>query len=192
MQLRVRAGVVVRAASLTLLSISMCMLVSTASGAIAAEATETAIKAAYLYKFGFFVEWPSAAFAAADSPINLCVVGKDPFGPMLDEAVKGQKIGERPLEVRRLDAISPTSGCHIAYVPSSADSHLTQVLATLRGSNVLTVTDIENDGGQVGIINFVLKDNRVRFNIDDAAAASVGLSISSRLLNLALDVKSRH
>jgi hypothetical protein len=162
------------------------------SGAAAIEATETAIKAVYLYKFGFFVEWPSAAFPSADSPLALCVVGDDPFGATLDDAVKGQKIGNHPIAVRRLAAISRDSGCHIVYLANSASARTTQTLAALKGSDVLTVTDIAPGGDEAGIINFVTKDNRVRFDIDDAAAAAGGLTISSRLLNLALDVKPRH
>src|ERR1700691_5071528 len=88
--------------------------VATSAGA-ALEATAPAIEAAYLYKFGFFVQWPQAAFAASNSPINLCIVGNDPFGATLDDLVSGQKIGDRPIRVRRMRAISADSGCHIVY-----------------------------------------------------------------------------
>src|SRR5277367_2837487 len=117
------------------------------SAAAALEATAPAIEAAYLYKFGFFVEWPQAAFAAADSPINLCIVGNDPFGSTLDDMVGGQKIGTRPIAVRRMNAITGGSGCHIVYV--STDQ--AQALAALRGSDVLTVTDATTDSSAVGI-----------------------------------------
>jgi YfiR/HmsC-like len=162
-----------------------------ASSALALEASEPAIKAAYLYKFGFFVEWPQAAFAASDSPINLCIVGNDPFGTLLDDTVKGQKIGNRPISVHRMTSVSRDSGCHIAYLPDGAQSPSAQAVGALRGSDILTVTDAGTGGSPVGIINFVIKDNRVRFDIDDAAAASSGLVISSRLLSLALEVKPR-
>ena len=158
--------------------------VATSAGA-ALEATAPAIEAAYLYKFGFFVQWPQTAFAASDSPINLCIVGNDPFGSMLDDMVVGQKIGARPIAVRRMNAISAGSGCHIVYAPGD------ETLAALHGSDVLTVTDATAHDG-AAIINFVIKDNKVRFDIDDDAAASGGLVISSRLLSLALDVKPRH
>jgi hypothetical protein len=162
------------------------------SPAAALEATEPAIKAAFLYKFGFFVEWPQTAFSSSDSPLNLCIVGDDPFGALLDDTVKGQKIGNRPVAVRRMKSISRNSGCHIAYLPQDANSHSAETLDALRGSDVLTVTDAATSGSDVGIINFVIADHRVRFDIDDAAAASGGLVISSRLLNLAVDVKPRH
>jgi hypothetical protein len=159
------------------------------TAAAALEATEPQIKAAYLYKFGYFVDWPKAAFAASDSPINLCIVGNDPFGKTLDDIVNGQKIGTRPIAVRRMSTIGADSGCHIVFVSSGDGAHVAETLAALHGRDVLTVTDAPNDAA--GIINFVVKDNKVRFDIDDAAAASGGLVISSRLLNLALDVKPR-
>jgi len=159
--------------------------------AAALDVTAPGIKAAFLYKFGFYVEWPQAAFAASDSPIEVCIVGNDPFGPLLDDIVKGQKIGNRTIVVRRTSALSRDSGCHIAFLSDDASSHTEETLASLRGSDVLTVTDAKTDGG-AGIINFVIKDDRVRFDIDDAAAASGGLVIGSRLLSIALDVKPRH
>jgi len=167
-----------------------CAIALMTMPANALEATAPAIKAAFLYKFGFFVEWPKAAFTSSDSPINLCIVGNDPFGTLLDDIVKGQKIGHRALALRRMNSIARDSGCHIVYISNGANSHSAQMLAALRGSDVLTVTDTSG-GGDVGIINFVIKDHRVRFDIDDAAAAAGGLVISSRLLNVALDVKPR-
>ncbi len=157
----------------------------------ALEATELAVKAAFLFKFGFFVEWPNSAFASSESPINLCVVGDDPFGQLLDDAVKGQRIGGRTVALRRMSSISRDSGCHIVFFSDAAPSRVSPLLAALKGSDVLTVTDAGADDADVGIINFVVKDNHVRFDIDDAAAASGGLVISSRLLNVALDVKPR-
>jgi len=162
------------------------------SRASAAEATETAVKAAYLFKLGFFVEWPSAAFPAADSPFTMCIVGSDPFDGILDDAVKGQKIGDHPVAVKRLTTISRDSGCRIVYFADGEPAQISNILAALRGSYVLTVTDGKTDSDESGIINFVIKDSRVRFVINDAAAADCGLSISSRLLNLALAVKPRH
>jgi hypothetical protein len=165
------------------------MIVTSAAAAL--EATAPQIKAAYLYKFGFFVQWPQAAFAASDSPINLCIVGNDPFGSMLDDMVNGQKIGARPITVHRMTALSAGSGCHIVYASSDMGSPGTTTFAALHGRDVLTVSDAADEGTGGAIINFVIKDNKVRFDIDDEAAASGGLVISSRLLSLALDVKPR-
>jgi hypothetical protein len=152
---------------------------------------EYAVKATYLYKFGPFVEWPGAAFESPSSAINLCVVGDDPFGEILDQAVSGQRIGERPVAVRRLRTVGRESGCHIMYVAGSDAQSVAEILDTVRGTPVLTITDSAQDARAKGIIHFVIHDNRVRFEIDDYAAAGNGLMISSKVLSLALSVRPR-
>lgn len=154
-----------------------------ATPAQAAEPLEYSVKAAYLAKFPFYVDWPPPAFASPTSPIVLCVVGEDPFGSLLDEAVNGQQSQGRPLVVRRIKTLSRDSGCHVAYVGSDSVR-----VDLLKGSSVLVVTDTQ--GGN-GVINFVLRDNRVRFTVDDDTASQHGLGISSKLLSVALAVKPR-
>ena len=151
-------------------------------GASAAEPLEASVKAAYLAKFAFYVDWPPAAFAGPTAPIVLCIVGDDAFGALVEEATAGQAVQGRAIAVKRLKAISRESGCHIAYVGAEAR------LEAVKGSPVLLVTDAL--GGN-GMINFVLRDNRVRFTVDDDLAAQFGLGISSKLLNVALAVKPR-
>jgi len=160
--------------------------------AMAAENTslEYAVKAAYLYKFGNFVEWPAAAFENASSVVNLCVVGEDPFGDILDKVVQGQTIGDRPIRVRRLKTVTRDSGCHILYVGGADTERIAQTLEAVRGANVLTVTDAADTGRSESVIDFVIKDDHVRFNIDAHAASLNGLTISSKLLGLALSVTS--
>jgi len=176
----------------TLRAVLALFLVAFAGAANAAdESLEYPVKAAFLAKFGGFVEWPAAAFAAPAAPLHLCVVGEDPFGAALDRVAASQKVGERGVEVRRLKAARDYSGCHIAYISPSESARLAQVLEALRGSSVLTVTDVKGAAPAVGIINFVLRDDRVRFDIDDEAAAQNRLAISSKLLGLALNVKPR-
>lgn len=157
-------------------------LLFSAVAAHAAEPLEYAVKAAYLSKFAIYIDWPPASFAAPGSPIVLCVVGEDPFGSLLDEAAAGQAVQGRSLAVKRLKTINRESGCHIAYFASEPK------MESLKGVPVLVVTDGQ-DGP--GIINFVLRDNRVRFTVDDESAAQHGLGISSKLLNVALAVKPR-
>lgn len=150
----------------------------------AAEPLELAVKAAYLTKFGIYVEWPDTA---PGSTINLCVVGEDPFGKALDSAAASQQPGNRPISVQRLKIVTPESDCDIAYF-GNADPTTPQAIESLHGSPVLTVSD---SGGKGAIINFVVKDNRVRFEIDEAAAAQNKLVLSAKLLSLALNVKPR-
>ena len=144
---------------------------------------EYAVKANYLYKFGPFVDWPAEAFPGPAAPFNVCVVGEDPFGAVLDEAVKGQTVQGRPVSVRRLQAVAGETGCQVLYLGRSKTQTTADALKAVRAEPVLTVTD-ERLGGAGGIVHFVLKDGRVRFSLSPAAAQTAGLTLSSKLLAL--------
>jgi len=150
-------------------------------------AMEYAVKANYLYKFAPFVEWPPRAFASASSPLQLCVLGRDPFGATLDRAVSGQRVDGHPVTVRRLQRVDAASGCHILYLGASSSQTAPEALRAVQGSPTLTVAD--NNGGSGAIIRFVVSGNRVRFDIDTAAAAANGVTISSKLLSLAMSMR---
>jgi hypothetical protein len=154
--------------------------------AAAADTLEYPIKATYLYKFVPFVQWPEAAFPSADSPINICISGQDPFGPMLDEAAAGQRVGARPIAIRHIAAVDANSGCQVVYIGGSQNQSIAQGLQALQGQPVLTVTDNTGAPNDHGIVSFVVIDNRVRFEIDERAAAQNHLTISSKLLSLAV------
>jgi hypothetical protein len=161
-----------------------------AVGAAEGEALEYAVKAAYLSKFGHYVEWPNAAFPPAGNTATLCIAGEDPFGTVLDKAVADQSIAGKSIVVRRLKTVGRDSGCHVLYIGRSDKPSARQLVDAVRGSSVLTVSDTRSaDAGAV--INFVVKDNRVRFDIDEEAAVQNELTLSSKLLSLALNVKRR-
>jgi YfiR/HmsC-like len=149
---------------------------------------ELAVKATYLYKFAPFVEWPPAVFASPTSSLILCVIGDDPFGDMLDRAVAGQRAGDRAIVIRRSARVLP--GCHILYAAGSPAQSVRDILAAVRGTPALTVTDQGQEGAR-GIVNLVVQENKVRFEIDDRAAMEDGLAISSKLLSLAVSVRAR-
>lgn len=148
-------------------------------------ALEYAVKANFLYKFGPFVTWPAQAFASEQAPFNVCVLGEDPFGATLDQAVRGQSVSGHPVVVRRIWFVSRSSACHVLYIGRSAQQPRAEVLDLLAGTPVLTVTD-ERLGGARGMVHFVVRDGRVRFGIDARRAQISGLSISSKLLGLAV------
>lgn len=150
---------------------------------------EYKVRASYLYKFGEFVNWPPSAFQSARSPVNLCVAGKDPFGDILDQVVAGQQIAGRPISVHRLAIVEQNPQCHILYISGSEQQSVAEALGAVRGENVLTVT--EGGDGARGIINFITQDSHVRFDIDEAAAEQNGLTISSKLLQLAFSFRHR-
>lgn len=174
-----------------ILAVLAAALAAGAASAAEDNALENSVKAAYLSKFGNFVHWPDSAFASPASALSLCVAGDDPFGEALDKAVSGQHVAGRTLEVRRIKTVERNSGCQIVFIGGSRAQSVAQALETVRGTSVLTVTDAKSDDNAAGIVRLVVKDNHVRFDIDDQAAAQSGLTISSELLKLALTVKPR-
>ena len=169
----------------TLLSSAVLAGTATAQTTQGETPLEVAVKATDLYKFAAFVDWPAAAFSGPADPAVVCVAGDDPFGAMLDQAVRGQRIGARPIMLMRLDKVDRGAPCHILFVAPSRRQTVADALDKVRGQPVLTVTDAA-DASARGMIDFVLKDSRVRFRIDPAAAERGGLAISSKLLSLAV------
>ncbi len=144
--------------------------------------TEYDVKAAFIYNFAKFVEWP-AEKAQGDATMNVCVVGRDPFGPALD-AIAGKSVGDRKIRIRRLASQSP-QGCDIIFISGSERDRLEQVLEPLRGAGVLTIGDTHGFAQRGVMINFYMDGKRVRFEINPRAASRAGLRISSNLLKIA-------
>ncbi|MEI6147707.1 MAG: YfiR family protein [bacterium] len=149
---------------------------------------EYEVKAEFLPLFAQFVKWPSASFADTNAPLVIGVLGDDPFGAALDRAVKNQNTaGGRRLVVKRSQDIEDVAPCHLLFVSKSEKDHIDRILAVLAqgGRAVLTVGDAEGFAARGGIINFVLQEKKVRFEINPEAAGRGGLIISWELLNLA-------
>jgi hypothetical protein len=154
-----------------------------------AQTLEFPVKATFIYKFAGFVDWPAASFESASSPVTICVLGSDPVAVLIDQAAAGQQVGERAIAVKHLQTFSRDSGCHILYV--GANFPAADAVNAARGMAVLTIADSARGETVGSIVTFVVQDNRVRFDIDDAAAAQNGLAISSKLLSLARAVRPR-
>jgi len=150
---------------------------------------EYRVKAAFLYNFAKFVDWPAEAFATPGEPFSICVLGNDPFGQSLDDVIAGRAIGGRPVVVRRISDARQTGGCQILFVTSSAGKHVVSALAAMKRSGVLTVGEAGNSTSEGLIINFTLEAGKVRFEIDLLAAADEKLRFNSRLLSLATVVR---
>jgi len=148
---------------------------------------EYAVKASYIYKFAPFVTWPPDVLAAG-SPFTICLAGDNDFGPMLEQIVRGQAIDGRTIMIKRLGSSAVLSPCQILFVGRA--SQAASLLHAAAGHPILTVTDHDRGPGG-GIIDFNLKNGRVRFTIDAAAARVSGLQISSKLLGLAMSVNGR-
>jgi hypothetical protein len=156
-------------------------------GAARAQGTpEYDLKAAFLYNFTKFVDWPSSAFPDAGSPLRICVLGEDPFGRSLQAvADENEEVGGHKLTVISTKSLSRPGGCQVLFISRSEQERLPQILAAVKGAPVLTVGDSRGFLDHGGIINFILEGSKVRFEINPEAADRVGIKISSKLLRLA-------
>lgn len=145
---------------------------------------EAAVKADFLIKFPAYVRWPASARPLPGKTLQICLLGRDPFDRLIDAAAQGQRVNGFPLQVRRVAGPGRAGGCHVAFIRSDVPA----TLEALKGKPVLTVTD-SDAGAASGMIHFVTRQGRVRFTIDEAQAAKKGVRISSRLLEIALDVR---
>jgi hypothetical protein len=145
---------------------------------------EYLIKAAFLYNFAKFVDWPADSFKDDQSPIYLAILGANPFGPALD-SIREKTVRGRKLILKQCQNIDLLGGCHILFISPSEKENLKQILNALRNSSVLTVSETERFTQQGGMVNFITVDNRIQFEINPAAAQRSRLKISSQLLKLA-------
>jgi len=155
-------------------------------GAASAAAPEYDLKAAFLFNFAKFVEWPENAFSGDRAPLTICVYGEDPFGSVLDNVVQNERVGERSLLVQRPDSLDDLGECHVLFVCRSEKGQLGEVMSQIKGKPVLTVSDTDGFLRAGGVINFILEGTKVRFLIDQEAAERSGLRISSKLMRLAV------
>jgi hypothetical protein len=140
--------------------------------------TEYQVKAAFLFIFVKFVEWPDGTLS---DQIDICVAGANPFGETLGETLRGEELDGRPISWRTIS--QPDASCHVLFVPSRVGPR--PFLRAAQSRQQLTVGESPTFLADGGIINFVIEENRVRFEISPAAASRAGLRISSRLLQLA-------
>jgi hypothetical protein len=169
-----------------MLAATALVAVALLSAARAAGVPEYELKAAFLYNFAKFVEWPEETFAA-DDPIVVCVVGEDPFGGALERSLAGKTVRDRAIVLRRVATAADVRHCHIAFV--NVDAHdLPAMLRSLDDQPVLTVGDAEGFAERGGMIGFVTEDQKLRFEVNLDAAERVKLRVSSQMLKLATRV----
>lgn len=161
-----------------------------AMGARAATLSEYQLKAVFLYNFAQFVDWPPRAFPTEQTPLVIGVLGEDPFGASLDEAVRGETVHGRPLVVQRFRRVEEVEACHVLFVSRSESGRLEHILARLRGRSILTVSDADGFTEFAGMIRFVTENNKIRLRINVEAARAADLTISSKLLRPAQIVSS--
>ena len=168
--------------------LSTMALRSHAEGLESSDSSEYLIKAGFIYNFAKLVEWPTTAFAQADSPIVIGILGDDPFGATLDRIVADKKINGRGFAVKRLKwtkELKDLRDCNILFVSSSEKEHMDGVVDAIKWLPILTIGDVPGFARRGGIMNFTLEDNKIRFEVNVEAAKRADLTISSRLLTLA-------
>ncbi|MGA8540390.1 MAG: YfiR family protein [Terriglobales bacterium] len=150
------------------------------------------MKAAYLYNFAKFVEWPAGVFRNPDDPAVICVIGDEHTSDVLELAVSGKKINGRPVEARRPHASTEFRSCHVLFIGFPDRERIAQTLNELRGSSVLTVGQSGQFIALGGMINLALNNTTIELEIAPEASNAAGLKISSRLLVVARTVKPAH
>ena len=147
--------------------------------------TESKLQAAFLFNFAKFVEWPPAAFAATNSPLTIGILGDNPFGGDLEAIVRDKTINNRIIIIKPMHSVAEATNCQVLFISASAKDQIPEMISSLGTASILTVGDTDRFTESGGMINFVKKENKIRFEINDAAARRAGLKISSKLLSLA-------
>ena len=170
----------------------ICGLQARAQNFDASGSSEYLVKAGFIYNFAKLVEWPAATFGNSGRPIVIGVLGNDSFAATLERVVDGKNIELRPFLVKRLRSAkeSKECACHMLFIASAESSRAEEIVQLLKGTSVLTIAETPGFSKQGGVINFVLEDRKVRFEVNVDAAKQAGLNISSRLLSLARIVQT--
>lgn len=172
--------------------IAMLMLCLTpviaALSAQRSSASEYEVKAAYLYQFGRFVQWPVAP-ASVTNAFSVCVLGRDPFGPLLETALMGETIDGKDVVPKRISKPQEALGCNILFISSSKERELNSILAAIDRAGVLTVSEIPEFSQRGGMIQLLSQGKRVRFEVNLTVTETAGLILSSELLKLAVAVR---
>lgn len=172
-------------AAIAIVTIAAC---ARQTGAQGGASSEYQVKAAFLYHFAQFVEWPPEAFKDADSPVTYCTVGDDPFQGALDSSLNGKALGARRFRVWHLKQAEQAEGCHVLFIGGRDKKSIPSTLASVEGKATLTVGETDGFAQDGGMIGFCLEDNKIRFEINLGAAQRAKLKISARLLALARKV----
>lgn len=151
--------------------------------------TDSDVKAAYLFNFGRFVEWPANANENKESSFTFCILGHDPFGTNLDHLLANETIDGKHIAIKRISSVEESGGCHILFMSTEEEGRLNKIIEALDKESVLTVSDIPKFSDHGGMIQFVMEGERVRFVVNLSATQRARLTLSSDLLKVATAVK---
>lgn len=172
--------------------IALCLLAIVAGGscfspvrADSTTPTEYEVKAAFIYNFAKYIRWPEASTSETSKPFVIGVIGRDPFGQALDDAVRGRSLEGRAVVARRFGRVEEVADCDILFIGLSERNNLQRIFEALRHAPVLTIGDMDRFAEHGGMINLTTEEKRVRFEINVEAAERAGLRLGSQLLRLA-------
>ena len=148
--------------------------------------SEYQVKAAFLYNFAKFVEWPAEVFADTNSPIVLGILGKNVFGNELEKTIRDRRVNNRLFQFKNFTSATEATNCQILFISPSEKDNFAKIINTLKNTSVLTVSEADGFIKAGGVINFVFENDKIRFQINDEAAKKARLKISSKLLSLAV------
>jgi hypothetical protein len=173
-------------------SLVLCILMAGGGTPLPAQTAskEYQIKAAFLFNFAQFVEWPVTVLTNADEPFAIGVLGEDPFGDALEQTVQGETINGHKIVVKRAQRLNDLANCQIIFISKSEKGRLKEIMTGIDSNAVLTVSEIDGFAADGGIINFYLDGNKVHFEINPAIARRAGLKVSSQLLSLGRIVRT--
>lgn len=166
------------------LALAAAALAVSGASARAEELPEYRLKAAFIYNFIVFTDWP----AGAGATLNVCIHGQDPFGAEID-GLQGKTVGSRSIALQRKVGIDALRGCQVVFIAASAQEHLPRVLAALEGQTVLTIADSPGAMRRGVALNMNVSGGKVTFEANMAAARAGSVSLSSKLLRLATEVQ---
>src|SRR4051812_7628769 len=167
------------------LAVALAILAGSPGVAQTVRASASEVQAVFLFNFAQFVDWPADAFAESQAPLVIGILGKDPFGSFLDETVRGEKVRGRSFRIERYRRVEDVKDCHILFISRSETKRLDDIVATLKGRPILTVSNTDDADRSGGIVRLTLNESKIHLSVDLEAAQAARLTFSSKLLRSA-------
>jgi hypothetical protein len=168
---------------------ALALIASSAGDAAHLEPSEYGLKSVFLYQFCRFMEWPDSAFSSPNDPLIIGVVGEDPFGPLLKEAVQGETYHGRPIRIEHYRSPRDIKRCHILFVSRDDTDQMSEITSMIAGKSVVTVGETDGFLDRGGMIALTADRNRVRLRVNASTLRAAKVDVSSKLLRVA-EIKS--
>jgi hypothetical protein len=172
-------------AKLTAYAIALILAMAPAGSAAHVDASEYGLKSVFLYQFCRFMEWPTSAFSSPHDPLVIGVIGDDPFGQLLNEAVEGETYHGRPIRIEHYRNAREIKRCHILFVTHSEEDQVDQILSSVAGKNIITVGETDGFLDHGGMIALTAERNKVHVRVNQSSLRSANVDVSSKLLRIA-------